>query len=110
MIRPWQILLHAHGFEINGSDDDSVIGFYTVRRVIASSQDSAESICLNDFRKENKVKLLSDCFQESGERSSSTFRIIACETIPISWYQWMFGKYAKGLIFYGALDDAADRH
>ncbi len=100
MARRWEILFHGYGFLVEMEDGDTLTGFYTARRIRANSQREAEIEALRALWKEEKIQALLEETREATGNSTS-FQIVADETALISWYQWTFGSYAKGLIFYG---------
>lgn len=97
--RCWQVRLHGQGFNVALEDDEPIAGFYTVRRITAGSSKAAEARALRLFQAEDKwTRLLS--LHQPVSRNGSMPSVSPVETERITWTQYWFGSYARGLIFY----------
>ncbi|WP_038166637.1 hypothetical protein [Verrucomicrobium sp. BvORR106] len=93
----YQITFHGSGFNthIEGGDKP-LIGFYTVRRVWAADSWDAKRLALDRLEQEEKVEWLRSDARSHG----STPAIQIQEVDQITLWNYLFGSYTKGFIFY----------
>ncbi|WP_009960567.1 hypothetical protein [Verrucomicrobium spinosum] len=95
----YQITFHGSGFntQVEG-DDKPLIGFYTVRRVWTVNAREARILALDSLEQEENVERL-----RSDARENGSTPVIQVDTVgQITLWQYLFGKYAKGFIFYSS--------
>ena len=104
MSRRFQITLEGKGFLVPVEDDVPIVGFYTIRRVLADSPGDAEEQAIASLKQEDKFRgLVETTEREMGFQNGWTVRV---ESIgELSWFRWHFSKCSPSFICYP--DDAA---
>lgn len=94
----YQIMFHGSGFNTLVEGDAPLIGFYTARRTWATDARHAKQLALERLEQEEKVEWL----RSDARNRGSTPVILIDEVEQITLWNYLFGSYAKGLIFYSS--------
>src|SRR6476620_3710476 len=104
MSRRFLVTLHGKGFSVPVKDSVSIIGFFTLRRVLADTPADAERQAIDSLKEEDKFRELVDTTErELGFQNGWSVRVDSIG--QLSWFRWHFSKYSPSLIYY--LDDSA---
>jgi len=104
MPRRFQVTLHGRGFHVPVEGGDPIVGFFTIRRVVADSARDAEQMAIEALEKEERYRhLVETTARELGFSNSCSVRLDSIG--HLSWFRWHFSRYSPSLIFYS--DEAA---
>jgi hypothetical protein len=106
MSRRFLVTLQGKGFSVPVKDSVSIIGFFTLRRVLADTPAEAERQAIDSLKEEDKFRELVDTRErELGFQNGWSVRVDSIG--QLSWFRWYFSKYSPSLIYY--LDDAPNQ-
>jgi hypothetical protein len=91
--------LHGKGFHIPVEGGKPIIGFFTIRRIIAESPQDAERLAVEKLEQEDRYQqLVETTAKELGFRNSGSVRIDSIG--HISWFRWHFSRHSPSFVFY----------
>jgi len=97
--RRYQVTLHGRGFHVPVEGDKPIIGFFTVRRVIAENAQDAERLAIETLEQEERYQeLVETTAKELGFRNSCSVRLDSIGYL--SWIRWNFSRHSPSFIFY----------
>ena len=97
--RRYQVTLHGRGFHVPVEGDKPIIGFVTIRRVIAENAQDAERLAIETLEREARYQeLVETTAKELGFRNSCSVRLDRIGYL--SWIRWTFSRHSPSFIFY----------
>jgi len=95
----YQVTLHGRGFHVPVEGDKPIIGFFTIRRVLAGNAEEAKRSAIETLEQEKRyLELVEITAKELGFRNSCSVRLDSIGYL--SWFRWRFGRHSQSLIFY----------
>jgi hypothetical protein len=95
----YQVTLHGRGFHVPMEGDKPIIGFFTIRRVLADNAEEAKRLAIETLEQEKRYQELVEINAEVlGFRNSCS---VCLDSIGhLSWFRWRFGRHSPSLILY----------
>jgi len=95
----YQVTLHGQGSHVPIAGDKPIIGFFTIRRVLAENAEEAKRLAIETLEQEKRYQeLVEITAEELGFKNSSS---VCLDSIGhLSWFRWRFGRHSPSLILY----------
>lgn len=101
MPQRYQLILHASGFHVPEEGQDPIIGFLTVRRVMAMHEEEAASLAKEELLCDPKILgMIEQTRLSTG--TDETCKVEVDECFPIGWLRWTFSPLPTRLLLYSA--------
>lgn len=97
----YQLILHASGFSVPEEGQDPIIGFLTVRRVMAVHEEEARSLAKEELLNEPRIiGMMEQTRLSTG--TDATCKVEVDECFRIGWLRWTFSPLPTRLLVYSA--------
>jgi hypothetical protein len=104
MLHRYQLFLHASGFQVPEEGQDPIIGFLTVKRVMARDEEEAASLAKEELMNDPKVlRMIEETREQTG--TDATCKVEVDECFRIGWFRWTFSSLPTRLLVYSEEKD-----
>jgi hypothetical protein len=107
MSQRYQLILHASGLHVPEEGQDPIIGFVTVRRVMAMNPEDAAEQAKEELLNDPKIlSMIEQTRLSTG--TDETCKVEVDECFPIGWLRWTFSSLPTRLLLYSAEKDGGE--
>lgn len=101
MFHRYQLIIHASGFHVPEEGQDPIIGFLTVKRVMARDEEAAGNVAKEELMNDPKiVGMMERTKEQTG--TDATCKLEVEECFRIGWLRWTFSALPTRLLVYSA--------
>jgi hypothetical protein len=100
----YQLILHASGFHVPEEGEEPIIGFLTVKRVMAENEREAAELAKEELMNDPKILGMMERTKEH-TGTDDTCKVEVDECFQIGWLRWTFSSLPTRLLVYSAEQD-----
>lgn len=105
MFHRYQLIVHASGFHVPEQGQEPIIGFLTVKRVMAQDEEEAGNIAREEMMNDPKILgMIEKTREHTG--TDATCKLEVEECFRIGWLRWTFSPLPTRLLVYSEEKDA----
>lgn len=105
MLQRYQLIIHASGFHVPEKGQDPIIGFLTVKRVMAHDEEEAGDLAKEEVMNDPKILgMMEQTREHTG--TDATCKLEVEECFRIGWLRWTLSPLPTRLLVYSAEKDA----
>ena len=104
MLHRFQLIIHASGFHVPEKGQDPIIGFLTVKRVMAHDEEEAGNVAKEEMMNDPKILgMMEQTREHTG--TDATCKLEVGECFRIGWLRWTLSPLPTRLLVYSAEKD-----